>query len=99
MQHRKTVHAETRAETRRSIMILGASGLAIAAGGGALAMLRRSPRQTGTACIAGNATRRILILVDHTDPWAASTATLLSAHLIPSTLLFDLSIRLHDPRV
>ncbi len=62
-------------------MILVGSGLAIAAGGGALAMLRRPARQPGNACIGGVATRRILIVVDHTDPWRASTAALLSAHL------------------
>ena len=68
-------------ETRRSIIILTASGLAIAASSAALAMLRRSPRQAETACVAGVASRKIIILVDHTDPWSPSTATLLTAHL------------------
>lgn len=77
MQHRRAAQIEN----RRSVMILVGSGLAIATGGGALAMLRRPPRQPGNACIGGVATRRVLILVDHTDPWSASSATLLSAHL------------------
>lgn len=68
-------------ETRRSIAILAVSGLAIAASGVAMVMFRRSPRQALTSCVVGSQSRKIIILVDHTDPWSASTAALLSAHL------------------
>ena len=68
-------------ETRRSIAILAVSGLAIAASGAAMVMFRRSPRQAQTSCVAGSQSRKIIILVDHTDPWSPSTAALLSAHL------------------
>ena len=68
-------------ETRRSIVILAVSGIAIATSGAAMVMFRRSPRQAHTACVAGSQSRKIIILVDHTDPWSPSTAALLSAHL------------------
>lgn len=68
-------------ETRRSIVILAVSGIAIATSGAAMVIFRRSPRQAHTACVTGTQSRKIIILVDHTDPWSPSTAALLSAHL------------------
>ena len=72
---------QTDPETRRSVVILGVSGLAIVATTAALFVLRRSPRQAQTACVAGAVTRKTVVLVDHTDPWSPSTAALLTAHL------------------
>ena len=83
--HRTTRNsiAASQGETRRSVLILTVSGLAIAGAGAALAMLRRPQRDAGTGCLPGPLARKTIVLVDQTDPWSANSASLLSAHLRP----------------
>lgn len=68
-------------ETRRSAVMLGLSALAI--GGTALAVpwLRSPPRDAATGCRPGPPPAKTLILVDRTDPWTSSTASLIAAWL------------------
>ncbi len=68
-------------ETRRSALILGGSALLISSAAIALPMLRKAPRDAHTGCLAGPIARKTIILVDRTDPWSPSTATLLAAQL------------------
>lgn len=68
-------------ETRRSAVILFSSTLAIGAAAAALPLLRKPPRNAKTGCLPGAVSRKTIILVDRTDPWTASTASLLTASL------------------
>lgn len=68
-------------ETRRSATILALSALAMGGTGAALPWLRKPARDATTACLTGSSARQTLILVDRTDAWTASTASLLAAAL------------------
>jgi hypothetical protein len=68
-------------ETRRSTMILALSGLGVAASAAALPWLRKPARDSKTACLTGPPARKTIILIDRTDAWTASTATLLAGRL------------------
>ncbi len=68
-------------ETRRSAFILALSALALGGVAAALPWLRKPARDNKTTCLAGPLSRKTLILVDRTDAWAPSTASLLAASL------------------
>ena len=77
--HRRAQNLER--ETRRSAMILALSALVVGGTAFAIPWLRKPTRASGTACLAGLHQRKTIILIDRTDPWTASTASLISASL------------------
>ena len=71
----------TKAETRRSIVILSVSTLMLGGAAASLPFLRKAPRDAHTGCLPGPLARKTIVLVDRTDPWTPGTAALLAARL------------------
>lgn len=85
--HRRPQNIEL--ETRRSAVILALSALAVGGTAITLPLLRRPARDAKSACVSGSQPHKTLILVDRTDAWAPSTASLIAASL---TRIADTSV-------